>query len=202
MQGRGGGLSIPLRTQIDGPSPVPAAAGFIPRFGGTGPRAGGDRAHDESGAEFHGRLRVRAGLGHEVFLVTRKREAYVHGAEPRQAVLTGRREGGRMVTAPAVVMIAVFSGFAGADETMVKTIGFDLAIAMAVRFDAFVVRTAVVCAVPALLDKSAWQLPTRLYKTLPRVGVEGEGLARLPALPAESRQGSDDALCRHRLGHP
>ncbi|MFF7737915.1 MMPL family transporter [Streptomyces sp. NPDC007984] len=113
-------------------------------------------------------------MDYEVFLVTRMREAYVHGEKPAQAVVTGFRHGARVVTAAAVIMMAVFAGFIGSSESMVKMIGFGLAIA--VFFDAFVVRMAIVPAVLALLGRKAWWLPKWLDRALPNVDVEGEGL--------------------------
>ncbi|MFH8975809.1 MMPL family transporter [Streptomyces sp. NPDC017890] len=113
-------------------------------------------------------------MDYEVFLVTRMREAYVHGETPDQAIVTGFKHGARVVTAAAVIMMAVFAGFIGSSESMVKMIGFGLAIA--VFFDAFVVRMAIVPAVLALLGKKAWWLPKWLDRALPNVDVEGEGL--------------------------
>ena len=113
-------------------------------------------------------------MDYEAFLVTRMREAYVHGEKPGQAVVTGFRHGARVVTAAAVIMIAVFSGFIGSTESMVKMIGFGLAVA--VFFDAFIVRMAIVPAVLALLGHKAWWLPKWLDRVLPDVDVEGEGL--------------------------
>ncbi|MFJ1548297.1 MMPL family transporter [Streptomyces sp. NPDC088246] len=113
-------------------------------------------------------------MDYEVFLVTRMREAYVHGEKPGQAIVTGFKHGARVVTAAAVIMMAVFAGFIGSSEQMIKMIGFSLAIA--VFFDAFVVRMAIVPAVLALLGKRAWWLPRWLDRLLPNVDVEGEGL--------------------------
>ncbi|TDT32407.1 RND superfamily putative drug exporter [Streptomyces sp. BK208] len=113
-------------------------------------------------------------MDYEVFLVTRMREAFVHGEKPHQAIVTGFRHGARVVTAAAVIMMAVFAGFIGSSESMVKMIGFGLAVA--VFFDAFVVRMALVPAVLALLGKKAWWLPKWLDRALPNVDVEGEGL--------------------------
>ncbi|MFF5129917.1 MMPL family transporter [Streptomyces syringium] len=115
-------------------------------------------------------------MDYEVFLVTRMREAFVHGERPSQAIVTGFRHGARVVSAAAVIMISVFAGFIGSSESMVKMIGFGLAIA--VFFDAFVVRMAIVPAVLALLGKSAWWLPGWLGRILPNVDVEGEGLQK------------------------
>ena len=116
-------------------------------------------------------------MDYEVFLVTRMREAYVHGETPGQAVVTGFRHSARVVAAAAAIMIAVFGGFITSSESMIKMIGFGLAIA--VFFDAFVVRMAIVPAVLGLLGKKAWWLPKWLDRAVPNVDVEGEGLKTL-----------------------
>ncbi|MFE7614744.1 MMPL family transporter [Streptomyces sp. NPDC057496] len=130
-------------------------------------------------------------MDYEVFLVTRMREAYVHGERPGAAVVTGFRHSARVVGAAAVIMIAVFSGFIGMSEPMIKMMG--LGLASAVLFDAFVVRMAIVPAVLALLGDRAWWLPGWLEKVLPRVDVEGEALAAdraaVPAPTAEPAPG-------------
>ncbi|MGW3287453.1 MMPL family transporter [Streptomyces sp. NPDC001002] len=121
-------------------------------------------------------------MDYEVFLVARIREAYVHGDRPGQAVTSGFRHSARVVVAAALIMIAVFSGFIGAGESMIKMIGFGLAAA--VLLDAFVVRMAFVPAVLALLGRAAWWLPRWLDRLLPTVDVEGEALTRKgPAAP-------------------
>ncbi|WP_062208294.1 efflux RND transporter permease subunit [Streptomyces sp. NBRC 109706] len=117
-------------------------------------------------------------MDYEVFLVTRMREARLHGESAGQAVVTGFRDGARVVTAAAVIMIAVFAGFIGTSDQMIKMIGFGLAVA--VLFDAFVVRMAIVPAVLALLGNSAWYLPRWLDRILPNVDVEGSAVAQLP----------------------
>ncbi|MFJ4970913.1 MMPL family transporter [Streptomyces sp. NPDC088755] len=136
-------------------------------------------------------------MDYEVFLVTRMREAYVHGESPGQAVVTGFKHGARVVTAAAVIMMAVFAGFIGSSEQMIKMIGFSLAIA--VLFDAFVVRMAIVPAVLALLGKRAWWLPRWLDRALPNVDVEGEKLQKQlsdePAAP-EGGDGGERELVR------
>ncbi|SBT90069.1 putative drug exporter of the RND superfamily [Streptomyces sp. DI166] len=121
-------------------------------------------------------------MDYEVFLVSRMREAYVHGERPAQAVTSGFQHSARVVVAAALIMIAVFSGFIGDSDSMIKMIGFGLA--SAVLLDAFVVRMAIVPAVLALLGERAWWLPKWLDRILPRVDVEGEALTR-PAEPVE-----------------
>ncbi|MBQ0986384.1 MMPL family transporter [Streptomyces sp. F63] len=115
-------------------------------------------------------------MDYEVFLVTRMREAHVHGESPHEAVVTGFRHGARVVTAAAVIMISVFAGFIGSSDSMIKMIGFGLAVA--VLFDAFIVRMAIVPAVLGLLGKAAWWLPRPLDRLLPNVDVDGDGLQR------------------------
>ncbi|MEU9347883.1 MMPL family transporter [Streptomyces sp. NPDC048278] len=118
-------------------------------------------------------------MDYEVFLVSRMRESYVHGEPAREAVVSGFRHSARVVAAAALIMIAVFSGFIGEGESMIKMIGFGMATA--VLLDAFVVRMAIVPAVLALLGDRAWWLPKWLDRLLPRVDIEGEALTRGPA---------------------
>ncbi|GLZ15249.1 membrane protein [Actinomadura sp. NBRC 104425] len=116
-------------------------------------------------------------MDYQVFLVTRMREEFVHGAAPKEAVVIGFRHGARVVTAAAIIMIAVFAGFITAEESMIKMMGF--ALAAGVAFDAFVVRMMIVPAVMALLGRAAWWLPSWLDRILPDVDVEGEKLRLL-----------------------
>ncbi|MFD6330590.1 MMPL family transporter [Streptomyces niveus] len=126
-------------------------------------------------------------MDYEVFLVARMREAYVHGDRPAQAVVSGFRHNARVVVAAAVIMIAVFSGFIGSTESMIKTVGFGLAIA--VLFDAFLVRMTIVPAVLAILGDKAWWLPRWLDRLLPRVDIEGAALtAPATESPAEAER--------------
>ncbi|MFE0652858.1 MMPL family transporter [Streptomyces sp. NPDC059534] len=133
-------------------------------------------------------------MDYEVFLVTRMREAYVHGERPGEAIVTGFRHSARVVVAAAVIMIAVFSGFIGMTDQMIKMIGFGLAVA--VLFDAFVVRMAIVPAVLALLGHKAWWLPKWLDRILPNVDVEGEGLARSSGEDSGSGPGTKPDLVK------
>ncbi|MFF2330042.1 MULTISPECIES: MMPL family transporter [unclassified Streptomyces] len=135
-------------------------------------------------------------MDYEVFLVSRIRESFVQGESPKSAVVSGFRASARVVVAAALIMMSVFAGFVTADESMVKTIGFGLAIA--VLFDALVVRMAFVPAVHALLGRWAWWLPRPLAKVLPKVDVEGESLARRS--PAPSAVGPARPAERERMG--
>lgn len=129
-------------------------------------------------------------MDYEVFLVSRMREAYIHGDEPRAAIVDGMRRSSRVVVAAALIMMAVFAGFVTEQDAFIKMLGFSLAAA--VLFDAFVVRLAIVPAVMALLGRTAWWLPQWLDKVLPRVDVEGAKLAR--ASEDEPAAASDEML--------
>jgi RND superfamily putative drug exporter len=136
-------------------------------------------------------------MDYEVFLVTRMREAYVHGASANDAVVTGFRHSGRVVVAAAIIMISVFSGFIVETDDLVAMMGFGLA--SAVLFDAFVVRMAIVPAVHSLLGDTAWWLPKWLDRLLPNVDVEGEKLQRRlrsgsPEGPRTSQESEPDLV--------
>ncbi|QQC87917.1 MMPL family transporter [Streptomyces alfalfae] len=134
-------------------------------------------------------------MDYEVFLVSRMREAYVADPRPVRAVVSGFDHSARVVTAAAVIMVSVFAGFMGSSEQMVKTIGFGLAIA--VLFDAFVVRMTLVPAVLALLGHRAWWLPRWLDRWVPHVDVEGEGLrggGTAPTGPAPAGLSPSDTI--------
>ncbi|WP_130799444.1 MMPL family transporter [Streptomyces otsuchiensis] len=116
-------------------------------------------------------------MDYEVFLVTRMREAYVHGEDPRQAVISGFNLNARVVTAAAVIMISVFAAFAfSSAESMIKMMGFGLA--MAILLDAFLVRMTIVPAMMGLIGDRAWWLPKWLDRALPNVDVEGSALEK------------------------
>ncbi|MFC9219177.1 MMPL family transporter [Streptomyces sp. NPDC057083] len=81
------------------------------------------------------------------------RESYVRDGRPREAVVTGFAHSARVVTAAALIMISVFSGFVLSESTMLQAFG--LSLAAAVFFDALVVRMTIVPAVMALLEHRA-----------------------------------------------
>jgi RND superfamily putative drug exporter len=121
-------------------------------------------------------------MDYEVFLVSRMREEYVHGAAPRDAVVTGARHAARVVVAAALIMFSVFASFVTIEDVIVKAIAFGLAVGILV--DAFLVRMTLVPAVLALLGRSAWWLPRWLDRLLPDLDVEGARLgAARPAAP-------------------
>jgi RND superfamily putative drug exporter len=157
-------------------------------------------------------------MDYQVFLVTRMREEYIHGdrgrAGAKSAVIVGFQHGARVVTSAAIIMISVFAAFMLSPETVAKAMGF--AMAVAVLFDAFIVRMVVIPAVMSLLGESAWYLPRWIDRILPNVDVEGEQLGSMvakspppevphlvPASNGTQRRvlvASGQASGRHRLG--
>ncbi|OJF11576.1 MMPL family transporter [Couchioplanes caeruleus] len=115
-------------------------------------------------------------MDYEVFLVSRMREDFVHGETPQEATISGMGHGARVVTAAALIMISVFAGFVLLDDPVIKSMGFALAVGVAI--DAFVVRMTIVPAVISLLGRSAWWLPGWLNRLLPNVDIEGEKLRK------------------------
>lgn len=128
-------------------------------------------------------------MDYQVFLVTRMREAHVHGMSTREAVVDGFRNSARVVTAAAAIMIAVFAAFILIDEPIIRSIGF--ALAVAVFFDAFLVRMTLIPALMYLMGEKAWWLPAWLDRILPNVDVEGEKLDR-PHLRTYPEETLDD----------
>ena len=115
-------------------------------------------------------------MDYEVFLVSRMRERFVKTGDAQEAIVTGYGQSGRVVTAAAIIMIAVFGAFVLSDDPVIKSIGVSLAFG--VIADAFVVRMTLVPAVMALLGRNAWWLPDRIGRLLPDLDIEGERLAK------------------------
>ena len=116
-------------------------------------------------------------MDYQVFLVTRMREEYVRGKEPKQAMVDGYHHGARVVAAAAVIMISVFGGFMLSPDITSKSMGF--ALAAGVFFDAFLVRMVLIPSLLVLLGKWAWWMPAWLDRILPDIDVEGSKLREL-----------------------
>ncbi|MFW6868914.1 MMPL family transporter [Nocardioides sp. CPCC 206347] len=128
-------------------------------------------------------------MDYQVFLVTRMREAHVHGLPMHEAVIDGFRNSARVVTAAATIMIAVFAGFILEDDAIIKSMGF--ALAASIIFDAFIVRMVLIPSVLYLLGEKAWWLPAWLDRILPNVDIEGESLERTSG-PVHVGKGDED----------
>jgi heme transporter len=109
-------------------------------------------------------------MDYEIFLLTRIRERFLQTNNTRDAVAYGVSTSARTITSAALIMIAVFIGFAFAGMPLVAQLGVACAVAIAV--DATVVRLVLVPALMAMFDQWNWWLPRWLDRLLPSVDFE------------------------------
>jgi RND superfamily putative drug exporter len=110
-------------------------------------------------------------MDYEIFLLSRIREEYLRTRDNALAVANGVASTGRVITAAAAVMIAVFLSFViGFDIRQIKEIGLGLAAAILV--DATLVRMVLVPSTMELLRDANWWFPKGLQRWVPKIGVE------------------------------
>lgn len=109
-------------------------------------------------------------MDYEIFLLTRIRERFLQSGNTHDAVAYGVSTSARTITSAALIMIAVFIGFAFAGMPLVAELGVACAVAIAV--DATVVRLVLVPALMAMFDQWNWWLPRWLKWILPSVDFE------------------------------
>ncbi len=113
-------------------------------------------------------------MDYHVFLLTRIREHFDRTGDNAEAVAHGLRTTGSIITGAALIMVAVFGGFAAGDLVPLQQMGFGLAVA--VFLDATVVRSILVPSTMRLLGNLNWYLP-RWLDWLPELDVEGHEAA-------------------------
>jgi RND superfamily putative drug exporter len=109
-------------------------------------------------------------MDYEVFLVSRIHEEWQHRGDASAAVREGLANTGRVITAAAAVMIAVFASFALGDDRVLKLFGITLATAVFV--DAIVIRSVLLPAVLELFGRRTWAFPSWFDRRLPRLAIE------------------------------
>lgn len=109
-------------------------------------------------------------MDYEVFLMSRIKEEWDRTGDPGRSVVLGVANTARVITAAALIMIAVFASFVANANPTVKLIGFGMAVA--VLLDSTIVRMVLVPAIMELFGRAAWWFP-RWLGWLPRVDVEG-----------------------------
>jgi len=109
-------------------------------------------------------------MDYQVFLVSRMHEEWVHTKDNERAVSVGQAETGGIITAAALIMIAVFLGFLLTPGRPIKIFGTGLAAA--VFLDAFILRTMLVPSLMHVFGKANWYFPKWLEKITPRLSVE------------------------------
>jgi RND superfamily putative drug exporter len=123
-------------------------------------------------------------MDYHVFLLTRIREEYDKTRDNAEAVTYGLRTTGGIITGAAIIMVAVFAGFAAGRLTALEEMGFGLAIA--VLIDATIVRSILVPSAMKLLGDRNWYLP-RWLQWLPDLDVEGHVEEKQPVLVPEAQ---------------
>jgi RND superfamily putative drug exporter len=119
-------------------------------------------------------------MDYEVFLISRVHEEWQARGDASAAVREGVAHTGRVISAAALVMVAVFGAFALGGSRVLELFG--VMLATAVFLDAFVIRMILLPAVLELLGRRTWAFPRRLDRHLPRLAIEPQ--ADAPRAPA------------------
>ena len=109
-------------------------------------------------------------MDYTVFLLSRIREHVALGERTTVAVERSVASTARIITGAALIIIAVFVGFAAGDQVEFQEMGFGIAVSLLI--DATVVRLVLLPAVLAILGERTWYLP-RWLGWLPHLEVEG-----------------------------
>jgi putative drug exporter of the RND superfamily len=120
-------------------------------------------------------------MDYHVFLISRIREHYDATHDNRESVAVGLQATAKIITGAALIMVAVFAGFASGQLVMFQQMGFGLAVA--VLLDATIVRSILVPASMVLLGDRNWYLP-RWLQWLPDLRIEGTPNVPIVGAPA------------------
>lgn len=109
-------------------------------------------------------------MDYQVFLVSRMHEEWNHTGDNEKAITYGQANTGRVITAAALIMIAVFFSFAFGGQRIIAEFGIGLG--GAVLIDAFILRTVLVPALMHFIGRANWWIPRWLDRVIPRVALE------------------------------
>ncbi|MGI8939665.1 MAG: MMPL family transporter [Iamia sp.] len=126
-------------------------------------------------------------MDYEVFLLSRVREDYLATGDNDGAVIRGIGRTARVITSAALIMVAVFGGFAMGSDPVTKMFGLGLAVAIAV--DATIVRIVLVPATMKLMGDANWWLPGWLDRLLPNIGLDAGDHVPVDATGSQSEPG-------------
>jgi len=110
-------------------------------------------------------------MDYEVFLLSRIREDWLDTGDAHGSVVRGLSSTGRVISAAAAIMVAVFLGFATEVDVVVKQLGVGMAVA--ITLDATLVRMVLVPATMSMLGRWNWWMPAWLDRAMPAFEVEG-----------------------------
>jgi uncharacterized membrane protein YdfJ with MMPL/SSD domain len=116
-------------------------------------------------------------MDYQVFLLSRIKERFDHSGSTTEAVTYGVSSTARLITGAALIIVAVFAGFAKGDLVMFQQMGFGVAVALLI--DATIIRSVLLPAAMKLLGAWNWYLPSWL-EWLPRIQIEGERREEVP----------------------
>jgi putative drug exporter of the RND superfamily len=133
-------------------------------------------------------------MDYHVFLLSRIREHFDLTGDNTESVAYGLRTTAGIITGAALIMVAVFSGFAAGRMVAFQQMGFGLAVA--VLIDATIVRSVLVPASMKLLGNRNWYLPPWL-QWLPRFGVEGPAVQMYDLREATDAPAAEQATTRN-----
>jgi RND superfamily putative drug exporter len=131
-------------------------------------------------------------MDYQVFLVSRMREVWVRTRSNGVAIVDGLAGTGRVITAAAAIMVAVFAAFVPSPDVVLKVIG--VGMATAILIDATIVRMLLVPAVMHLFGRANWWLPARLGQVLPHLYIEGRPEVHLPPAPVRQPEPAPVAI--------
>jgi RND superfamily putative drug exporter len=114
-------------------------------------------------------------MDYQVFLLSRIKERHDETGDTTDAVTFGVASTARIITGAALIIVAVFVGFAQGELIMFQQMGFGVAAALLI--DATIIRSVVLPSAMKLLGNWNWYLP-RSLEWLPRLSVEGASSAR------------------------
>jgi RND superfamily putative drug exporter len=121
-------------------------------------------------------------MDYEVFLISRVHEEWQRTGDATSAIREGLGHTGRVITAAAAVMVAVFGAFAISGNRTLELFG--VMMASAAFLDAVVIRMIMLPAVLQLLGRRTWEFPRGLDRRLPRLAIEPPSGAQRAPSPA------------------
>jgi uncharacterized membrane protein YdfJ with MMPL/SSD domain len=116
-------------------------------------------------------------MDYQVFLLSRIRERYDQTRDTRDAVRWGVASTARIITGAALIIVAVFLGFARGDLVMFQQMGFGVAVALLI--DATIIRSVLLPSLMAILGDRNWYFP-RWLEWIPHMEVEGHAAPTRP----------------------
>jgi RND superfamily putative drug exporter len=123
-------------------------------------------------------------MDYQVFLLSRIKELYDRTGSTVESVTHAVSSTARLITGAALIIVAVFAGFAKGDLVMFQQMGFGVAVALLI--DATIIRSVLLPAAMRLLGSWNWYLPSWL-EWLPRIEVEADAREKpVPAMSARS----------------